>query len=79
MYKPLGRRFYLNRKEDPSGISGVGIVGEGWLDPLGEAILVWLVGEHKSTEIHHSIEDLLAIHGHSGATEVVWIDAEPTR
>lgn len=73
-YKVLGRRFYLKRAFDVSGISGTGIIAEGYLDPHGEAILVWVAGDKWSTEIHHSIENLEAIHGHGGHTEIVWVD-----
>lgn len=73
-YTPAGLRFILYRHKDISGVSGTGVVAEGWCDPLGEAIIVWVVGEHRSTEIHHSVNDLMSIHGHEGSTELIWID-----
>ena len=71
---PMGRRFYLYRVADPSKISGLGFVSFGILLPSKKVLIEWIVGEHKSTEMHNSLEDLLAIHKHGNATEVIWID-----
>lgn len=73
-YKALGRRFYLNRIVDVSGVSGTGVIAEGWVDPHGEVVLVWVAGDKWSTELHHSIDNLVAIHGHEGRTELIWVD-----
>jgi hypothetical protein len=73
-YTVRGRRFYLLRLVDDSGVSGTGVVAEGWVDPHGEAVLVWVAGDKWSTEIHHTLENLLAIHGHGDHTTLVWID-----
>jgi hypothetical protein len=67
------RRFVLNRREDLSGTSGVGIVAEGVRFSDGTAVLRWVV-ELKSTAVYGSVDDLIAIHGHDGATQVVWAD-----
>ena len=67
------RRFYLQRDEDVSGVSGGGIVAEGVALADGTAVLRWL-GERRSTVVWSSIDDALAIHGHGGATRVEWID-----
>lgn len=67
------KRFKLIRKEDISGISGVGIVAEGCVFENGKAVVVWR-GDHSSTNIYESITEVVYIHGHNGKTEVVWID-----
>lgn len=65
------RAFKLVRNTDVSGISGVGIVAEGveWSD--GEVTLRWL-GAHPTTEDLQSVGDVLYIHGHQGATAIVY-------
>jgi hypothetical protein len=74
---PWPRRFLLNRAADPSGVSGLGIVATGCLFPDGSCVLRW----HRSvgsTVLYDTIEDLLAVHGHGGATTVQFLDsAEP--
>jgi hypothetical protein len=68
------RRFVLNRTEDLSGTSGTGIVAEGVRFTDGTVALRWTV-ELKSTAVYDSVDDLIAIHGHDGATTVVWADS----
>lgn len=73
------RPFVLARHEDPSGISGVGIVAEGVAWTGGTADLHWLT-EHE-TFVHWpgGVEAILAVHGHQGATVVRYLDEpEPT-
>lgn len=67
------RTFYLRRREDVTGVSGVGDVAEGcqWRD--GTVTVRWY-GEHPSTVNWSSIEDAMAIHGHDGRTVVAWTD-----
>ena len=65
------RTFLLYRKEDMSGISGVGVVGEGCQFSNGKCVLVWTV-DLQSVAVYDSVEDLIAIHGHDGNTEVRW-------
>lgn len=67
------RRFQLFRHQDVSGVSGVGVVAFGTIYPSGLVTLCWL-GEHPSVTTWGSLTDLLAVHGHDGATEIVWID-----
>jgi hypothetical protein len=66
-------RFVLDRAEDVSGISGTGIVAEGVMFSDGTAVLRWVVGL-RSTAVYDSMDDLVAIHGHNGATQVRWLD-----
>lgn len=65
------RLFYLNRLEDPSGVSGVGQVAEGVVFNDGQVVLSW-IGRHHAISIWPSIEHMLAIHGHEGKTFVDW-------
>lgn len=67
------RRFYLNRKSDPTGVSGTGYVADGVLFDDGVVVIRWR-GEHRTTTVHTSLESVKAIHLHVGATEIVWID-----
>jgi len=71
---PVGRRFYLNRLVDASGISGTGMVAMGIVFPSGKAVLEWIVGDHPSIETHNTLDDCMAVHGHGKNTEVVWLD-----
>ena len=71
--KMPGRRFWLVREEDVSGVSGTGVVAEGIEFSNGQAVLSWLVGG-GSLGVYSSINSLVKIHGHGGATQVVWAD-----
>jgi len=64
------KEFYLLRKVDVSGTSGTGIVARGVVFPSGKAIMEW-TSFHTSMGIYNNVDDVLAIHGHNGATEVV--------
>ena len=70
------RTFQLLRNEDITGISGTGIVAEGVQFSNGWVALTWLT-EHTSVVFYPSIDAVYAIHGHNGATQVVWSDAKP--
>lgn len=67
------RRFRLNRQNDPTGISGTGIVAEGVMFSDGTAALRWC-SEFRSTAVYTSMDDVNAIHGHDGATTIEWDD-----
>ncbi len=72
---PGGRRriatFHLLRLEDESGVSGTGWVAEGVVFSNGWVALTWL-GETPSLNFYPSIEAVEAIHGHGGATRIVF-------
>ncbi len=70
---PRCRRFHLQRDDDVSGASGTGRVAEGCLWPDGSANVHWS-GEHRSNVFWPHIESAEAIHGHGGATRIVWDD-----
>ena len=67
------RRFVLLRHKDESGVSGTGIVAEGIQFSNGKCALSWLT-DFTSVAIYDDVRELLKIHGHSGYTEVQWID-----
>lgn len=67
------RRFEIHRQEDPSGISGTGFVAEGVRFSDGAVALRWRTTT-SSTAIYDNMGDLIAVHGHGGATQVRWID-----
>lgn len=67
------RRFILIRKEDVTGVSGTGVVVWGVVFPDGTATYRWNTPT-ATTCVGDSIDDVIAIHGHNGATELVWID-----
>jgi hypothetical protein len=72
---PPGRKpiqtFHLLRLADESGVSGTGWVAEGAVFSNGWVALTWL-GETPSLNFYPSIEAVAAIHGHAGATRIVF-------
>jgi hypothetical protein len=68
------KRFILERHEDVTGVSGTGIVAEGIMFTDGTAVIHWIAGEHHSTVVWPNISSVEIIHGHNGATELVWKD-----
>lgn len=71
------RRFVLQRDEDETGVSGTGIVAEGVEFSDGTVALRW-TSEWPTSVVFHErgMESVHAIHGHGGATEIVWVDGE---
>lgn len=65
------RTFYLKRLKDISGTSGTGIVAEGVEFWNGECVMCWR-GDKSSIAVYKSIESILEIHGHGGATKIVF-------
>jgi hypothetical protein len=74
------RRFELLSKRDPSGGIGTGIVAIGVEFPIDEQRNAWVVlkwlGAYPGISIWPSVDDLLEVHGHLGAAEVLWLDPE---
>jgi hypothetical protein len=70
---PIGRRFYLKRTVDVSGVSGAGRVAFGIEMPSGKAVIEWLTAT-SSEGIYNSVDECIKIHGHEGSTEIEWID-----
>ena len=69
------RRFFLQRHDDRTGVSGTGRVAEGVVFSTGWVALTWLTSIN-SLVFYPSIRNVEHIHGHGGATEIVWIDPE---
>jgi hypothetical protein len=68
------RRFHFERNTDLSGVSGVGRIAEGCLFvDTGDVVVHWL-GKHPSINIYKSLEDVIFVHGHLGATEIIFDD-----
>ncbi len=72
------RRLHLERDEDVSGISGIGIVAYGVEFPDGSVVLRWDT-KVRSTVFYDSLDDVVAITGHGGKTRVVLDDADSGR
>lgn len=70
------RTFHLVRHVDVSGVSGTGVIAEGSQFTDGSVALRWL--QHPSTAVWPSLDDVLAVHGHQGATEARFLDELPT-
>lgn len=76
------RTFTLVRTIDVSGISGTGTVAEGVEFSDGTVAVRWLIdgvsevnrerGVGPTTVVHSDIRSVEALHGHGGATQVVW-------
>lgn len=69
------RRFVLLRDHDVSGVSGTGLVAHGVQWPDGRVSTRWNGSVAQSCS-WDCIEDVETIHGHNGATKVVWLDEE---
>ena len=69
------RRFHVLRKEDVSGVSGVGYVAEGIQFTNKQIIIHWIANpELSSIAIYENINNFLKIHGHENKTCINWVD-----
>lgn len=69
------RRFELHRTKDITGVSGTGVVADGLEFPDGVVALRWRGGFPTSVVFHdRGIESVRQVHGHGGATRIVWLD-----
>ena len=66
-------RFVLIRTCDMSAVSGIGTVAEGIVFSNGKAVLSWLRPPY-SLGVYDSLDALLEVQGHEGATSVQWVD-----
>lgn len=67
------RRFIMQRDHDKSGVSGTGIVATGVVFPDETVAYRWTT-DPTTAQFAERIEDVQAIHGHGGATQLVWLD-----
>lgn len=67
------RPFLLVRDTDVTGVSGTGVVAEGVEFRDGTVALRW-TSEWPTSVVFHErgIEAVEAVHGHNGATRIVW-------
>lgn len=70
------RTFTLHRDEDPTGISGTGVVAQAVEFDDGTVALRWL-GDSPTTVIHRSMLSVASIHCHGGHTRIVLDEAGP--
>jgi hypothetical protein len=70
------RRFILRRREDETGLSGVGDVAWGVVFPDGVAVTRWCVSDVRQTCVWKSLDDVRAVHGHNGKTEIIFLDEQ---
>lgn len=69
------RRFELHRDSDVTGVSGTGVVAEGIAFTDGTVALRWKSEWPTSVVFHdRGVEAVQHIHGHGGATRLVWLD-----
>jgi hypothetical protein len=67
------RRFVLERIEDRSGLSGVGIVAEGVEFWNGQVAMTWR-SPWTVVSVFPSIDLVEDIHGRDGRTQVTWLE-----
>ena len=67
-----GSTFTLHRAEDPSGVSGTGVVAEGWESSDGKWVTLLWLSETPSLCIYRDIREVENIHGHGGKSQIVW-------
>lgn len=65
------RLFELHRDADETGVSGTGIVAEGVVFGDGTVALRWKT-DMASTTLFDDVEQMLQVHGHGGATRLVY-------
>lgn len=81
--RPPFRRFELVRDEDPTGVSGTGVVARGVEFPTGTAVIEWDATNHDIDAENglaikpgpDGVAAVLEVHGHDGATQLNWLDA----
>jgi len=70
------RRFVLIRHRDVTGVSGIGRVAEGVCFSSGNVVMQWTTNGIHAIVVHKSVDEMLAVHGHNGATTIYWLDAQ---
>ena len=72
------RLYRLYRREDVSGVSGIGLVAECVVFASGRCVVSFLPGlaDVSSVTVYDSLDDAKAIHGHQGRTVFVPVTAD---
>lgn len=65
------------RDKDISGVSGEGIVAEGVEFENGMCALSFY-GPHGHINVYQNIRAVSDVHGHGGATHIIFLDADPS-
>lgn len=68
--------FYLQRDKDISGVSGVGNVADGVEFANGMCALSFH-SEYPHCNVYANMRALLEVHGHEGATKIVFVALDP--
>lgn len=71
----LPLRFNLVRDTDVTKVSGTGVIARGVQFEDGRVVLNWRPlheGHESSVAIWPNVDAMLKVHGHDGATRVVW-------
>ena len=71
------RRFELIRTHDVNGISGTGVVVAGVEFASGQVAMQWRA-PYEHINIAPSIDSVIGVHGHNGATTLRWLDPAPS-
>lgn len=69
------RRFHLERDHDVSGVSGRGRVAEGVEFSNGMCAMTF-ISQFHCVNVYANVKAVLQVHGHGGATRLVWDDPE---
>lgn len=67
-----GSTFTVHRTEGPSGISGTGVIAEGWESSDGKTVVLLWLTVTPSLCVYSDVRHVEAIHGHGGKTRIVW-------
>ena len=72
------RRFVLVRDDDPTGMSGTGVVAEGVQFTKGDVAMTWK-SEFNSVTVFPNITTVEALHTHMGKdpSRIIWLDPKP--
>lgn len=74
--QPQPQLFTLQRDHDITGVSGTGTVADGVLWPDNTVSIRWR-GDRPSIVHWGALADAEHVHGHGGATRIVWRDVAP--
>lgn len=65
-------KFEFHRLRDVSGVSGTGVVADGYVSRNGKVALFWCASEVKSVVIYDSLEEMFRIHNHEENSYIAW-------
>ena len=73
------RRLELHRDTDVTGVSGLGVVAEGVHFVEADIVVLRWTSQWPTSVVFHErgLASVEAVHGHNGATRIVWLDDPP--